>query len=355
MTEGDGAMTRELPIGCAGNGVVHTDQDLFDIDTRFRMVKEAGVFDYYDKSPLMGEVDAYLLAKERHGLPIRATGWYYVLGRDEPLLEWNLRVSAQLGAVVHNTQVSTKKLDGSTATDQEVVDAYLRAYDIGKALGVDPCFEVHVNMWSEHLGRIATVGRMVEARGVPFNMTLDHSHVIFKMENPKEQEVQGMKADIDAGRLVLDPYRPGNVAQALDRGGLCAARACPGGSAGQPGQCLGEASRRQLRPRHPVSVRRAEARRVARPLERGEAGALEGGGPPAPAPSRDHADEPPRPDLDRVHSPARLWRRRQIFDLREQCGLCPLAARDLAADPGGDRRRKLAAVSPPACGKVEVP
>ncbi len=212
-------MTKELPIGCAGNGVVHTDQDLFDIDTRFRMVEEAGVFDYYDKSPLMGEVDAYLEAKERHGLPIRATGWYYVLGRDEPLLEWNLRVSAQLGAIVHNTQVSTKKLDGSMATDQEVVDAYLRAYDIGKALGVDPCFEVHVNMWSEHLGRIATVGRMVEAKGVPFNMTLDHSHVIFKMENPKEQEVQGMKADIDAGRLVLDPYRPGNVVQAwIDAG-----------------------------------------------------------------------------------------------------------------------------------------
>jgi hypothetical protein len=33
-------------------------------------------------------------------------------------------------------------------------------------------------------------------------MTLDHSHVIFKIDNPREQEVQGMKADVDAGRLV---------------------------------------------------------------------------------------------------------------------------------------------------------
>ncbi len=206
-------MKKNLPIGCAGSGVVHTDQDAFDIDTRFRMVKEAGVFDYYDRSPMMGEIDAYLRAVERHGVPVRATGWYYVLGRDEPLLEWNLRVSAQLGAVVHNTQVSASKLDGSPASDQDVASAYLWAYDHGKALGVDPCFEVHVNMWSEHLGRIGTVGRMVEAKGVPFNMTLDHSHVIFKIDNPMEQEVQGMKADIDAGRLVLDPYKPGNVAK----------------------------------------------------------------------------------------------------------------------------------------------
>ena len=204
-------MARDLPIGCAGNGVVHNDRETPDIDTRFRMVKEAGVFDYFDKSPLMGEVDLYRAASARHGIPIRATGWYYVLGRDEPLLEWNLRVSAQLGAVVHNAQIMTEKLDGTPATDQEVADSYLWAYDIGKRLGVDPCFEVHINMWSEHFSRVEPVARLVESRGVPFNMTLDHSHVIFKMDNPAEQAVQGMKAEIDAGRLVLDPALPDHV------------------------------------------------------------------------------------------------------------------------------------------------
>ncbi|MEZ5862564.1 MAG: hypothetical protein R3D25_00180 [Geminicoccaceae bacterium] len=204
-------MTMDLPIGCAGNGVLHTDREVPDIDTRFRMVAEAGVFDYYDKSPLMGEVDQYLAASARHGVPIRATGWYYVLGRDEPLLEWNLRVAAQVGAVVHNSQIMTRKLDGTPVSDAEVAESYLRAYDIGKALGVDPCFEIHINMWSEHFGRVERVGRLVEARGVPFNMTLDHSHVIFKIDNPAEQAVQDMKADIDAGRLVLDPFQPGHV------------------------------------------------------------------------------------------------------------------------------------------------
>ena len=35
--------------------------------------------------------------------------------------------------------------------------------------------------------------------------------MIFKVDNPREQAVQDMKADIDAGRLQLDPRRPGDV------------------------------------------------------------------------------------------------------------------------------------------------
>jgi hypothetical protein len=51
----------------------------------------------------------------------------------------------------------------------------------------------------------------VEKRGALFNITLDHSHVIFKIDNPREQDVQGMRADIEAGRLQLDPFKPGDV------------------------------------------------------------------------------------------------------------------------------------------------
>lgn len=61
------------------------------------------------------------------------------------------------------------------------------------------------------LGRVEPVGDLVEKRGVPFNITLDHSHVIFKIDNPVEQEVQNMPADIEAGRLQLDPFKPNDV------------------------------------------------------------------------------------------------------------------------------------------------
>jgi hypothetical protein len=203
---------KELFIGCAGNGVVHTDADDFSVDARFRMVKEAGVFDYYDKTAPPGELDAYLRASAKHGLPLRAGGFYYTLGRDEPLLLWHLRMGKEAGAVVHNVQIRTHAADGHLVTDAEVAETYLWAAETGERLGVTPCFEVHVNMWSEHLGRVSQVAQLVENRGAKFNITLDHSHVIFKMDNPREQEIQGMRADIDAGRLVLDPSRPGHVA-----------------------------------------------------------------------------------------------------------------------------------------------
>jgi hypothetical protein len=31
-------MPENLPIGCAGNGVLHSDREPPDVDTRFRMV-----------------------------------------------------------------------------------------------------------------------------------------------------------------------------------------------------------------------------------------------------------------------------------------------------------------------------
>lgn len=205
-------MTRRLFIGMTGNSVVNTDADDFDVDTRFRMVKEAGVFDYYDKTPPPGELELYQKASQKYDLPVRAGGFYYTLGRDEPLLEWHLRMAREIGALVHNIQIRTLDADGKFVTNADVAQAYLRAVDIGDRHGVTPCFEVHVNMWSEHFGRVSEVGRLVESRGVKFNITLDHSHVMFKIDNPGEQEVQGMRADIAAGRLELDPFKPGNVA-----------------------------------------------------------------------------------------------------------------------------------------------
>lgn len=203
----------DLLIGCTAGGATHQDTNIPDIATKVRMVKEAGVFDYIDRTPPDEEFSDLLKASERFDLPVLAGGWFYTLGRDEPLFEANIHKSRLLGAKVHNVQVLTHHADGHLASNQEIADFYLRAHEFGSRNNVVPCFEVHVNMWSEHLGRVEQVAALVRQRGVPFFMTLDHSHVIFKIDNPKEQLVQGMKADIDAGRLVLDPSQPGNVAK----------------------------------------------------------------------------------------------------------------------------------------------
>ena len=222
-------MAQNLQFGIQTNGIKHMHADSMpDIDTRFRMVRDAGVFDYVDKTPAPHEVKEFLAARDKYGIPVRAGGWFYTLGRDEGLLAHNLEVGRELGSLVHNVQFMAGHADGHAVTNDEVIGACLRASDIGDKLGVTPCFEVHVNMWSEDFRRVEVVGQAVEARGTPFTVTLDHSHVIFKMDNPEEQEISGIREAVEAGEVVLDPYMPGNVCQTwIDAGWVrhCHARA----------------------------------------------------------------------------------------------------------------------------------
>jgi hypothetical protein len=201
----------DLKIGCTGGGATHSDTAIPDIATKVKMIKEAGVFDYIDRSPPDEEFRDLLKASEKHDLPVLASGWFYTVGRDEPLFEQNIIKARLLGSRVHNVQLLTAHADGHVLSDAEVAESYLRFHDFGMRHGVVPCFEIHVNMWSEHFGRVEKVAALVAARGVPFHLTLDHSHVIFKIDNPLEQDVQAMRADVEAGRVVLDPAKPGNV------------------------------------------------------------------------------------------------------------------------------------------------
>lgn len=205
-------MAQTLLFGIQTNGIRHTEADgVPDIDTRFAMVREAEVFDYVDKTPDPHEIEDFRTASQKYGLPVLGSGWFYRLGQDEGLLARNLEVAGDLGSRVHNVQVLAHNSDGRLVNDGEVVDFYERAVALGDKHGVTPCLEVHVNMWSEDFRRVVPVGRLAEARGLPFRMTLDHSHVIFKMDNPKEQDVLDIRGDVEAGRLVLDPFADGDV------------------------------------------------------------------------------------------------------------------------------------------------
>ena len=228
-------MAKELLIGIQEAGVMHAIWNAFDTDTRFRMVKESGVFDYFDKTPTPADGPVFLRASQKYGVPLTAGGWFYMLGRDEPLLEWHLKMAPEYGTRVQNVQIFTNHKDGHAVSDEEVARTYLWAAEIGEKTGVVPCFEVHVNMWSEHFGRVARVAALVESRGVKFNMTLDHSHVIFKIDNPKEQDVQSMRGDVESGKVVLDPFKPGNVcARWIDANYVRHAHARPAFTNGPP-------------------------------------------------------------------------------------------------------------------------
>lgn len=205
-------MADDLLFGIQTNGIKHTHADAMpDIDTRFQMVRDAGVFDYVDKTPDPDQIDAFLKARDSYGIPVRAGGWFYALGADEALLEKNLATAQRLGSLVHNVQIKLRHGDGHVVTDDELVDAYLRSAELGNKYNCVPCFEVHVNMWSEDFPRVERIGRKVEDQGAAFNITLDHSHVIFKIDNPGEQAIFDTKQKIASGELVLDPFQPDNV------------------------------------------------------------------------------------------------------------------------------------------------
>lgn len=213
-------MANALHFGVTGSSVCHHSFDEpLDADTQFGMVKESGAFDYFDKTPAEHEITEYQGAIEKHDLPMRSGGWFYALGGDEDLLRTHLRTASVLGSNAQNVQIAPNRSDGTPLTDQDLADAYCDFYEFSRPLGVDPCFEIHVNMWSEDFRRVIPVGDLVEKRGLPFHITLDHSHVIFKIDNPEEQEIFDIRPDVESGALILDPYTPGNISeQWIERG-----------------------------------------------------------------------------------------------------------------------------------------
>ena len=312
-----------IRIGIAEAGIRHDMSRPPDLAMQFQLVKECGAFDYLDKTPPRAQLAEYARLSERFDLPILAGGWWYTLGRDEGLLAENIRVGAELGSLVHNVQIMMDHADGRLVTDQEVADAYVRAYDLGATLHCLPALEVHINMWSEDFRRVAKVAALVESRGLPFRITLDHSHVIFKINNDRELKVFGLDAAIAAGELNLDPFWLG--------GSLPCARHRPQ----QPHECLGRTSvagypavvtapARAGRTRGAVSVHRARHRRVALKLGRARAGALEGSHPAVGEASWVISREPAAADLDGIHPLHGLWTGRALFPARQLDCLCPL-------------------------------
>jgi len=200
-----------LRIGCNGRGAQHAPGNPPSIDEQFRMVKAAGLFDFFDRMPQPGEEAEYLAAAEKYDLPMTTGLWSYSMGRDEALIEHNLRLSKSAGGECHNIMLFNQHADGHVLSDDEVAIFYLNAYELAQRIGIEITIEVHIYMWSEDIRRVLPVARRVQAQGVPFNFLLDHSHVLLKLDNPEEQDLCGIRASVESGALILDPFEPGNI------------------------------------------------------------------------------------------------------------------------------------------------
>jgi sugar phosphate isomerase/epimerase len=206
-------MTPTLHIGVNIDGVLHRD-DLppVDAESRFRMTADAGVFDYVEMNPPEGVALApYVGLSERYALPVRVIGGIFRAGRDEAHLRRIIAWAPRFGSKVLNCQLYANHADGHRLTDAEVVRFYTQACEWAEPAGCIPSLEVHVDMWSEDFGRIAQVGERLARSGIPLRLTLDHSHLIFKIGNAEELDASRIRALVEAGEIVLDPASPDAV------------------------------------------------------------------------------------------------------------------------------------------------
>ena len=202
-------MIQDFALGC--HRLTFHQRENVSIEREFALIKEAGVFDYVAWLPRPDILDECERCSQKFDLPILTGTYGYVLGRDDKALADDMRNGARLGVRTHNIMLGARTADGRDITDEEVIDCYLRMYELGDKLGVQPSFEVHVYMWSEEFPRVSRVARAVRKRGVPFWFTLDYSHCIFKIENQKELDVSRVREDVETGRVVLDPFEAGNL------------------------------------------------------------------------------------------------------------------------------------------------
>ncbi|MDB5786838.1 xylose isomerase [Caballeronia mineralivorans] len=203
-------MTPTLQIGVNIDGVLHRDDmPPVDAESRFRMIADAGVFDYVEMNPPEGVALApYLGLSERYALPVRVIGGIFCAGRDEAHLRHIIEWAPRFGSKVLNCQLYASHADGHRLTDAEVAQFYALACEWADAAGCIPSLEVHVDMWSEDFGRIARVGELLARDGIALRLTLDHSHLIFKIGNAYELDVSNIRPLVEAGEIVLDPISP---------------------------------------------------------------------------------------------------------------------------------------------------
>jgi hypothetical protein len=201
-------MSAPVLFGTTLNGLVFSEFDMPSLAARFRLAADAGCFDFLEYSPRQGEVEEVQRWSETVGLPIRAGSHAYTMARDEKLAEWHIDLCGRFGSSLHNMQIRARDADGCLVSDDEVARLFVSFSEKASKHGVAIAFEIHINMWSEEFDRVARVAALTARMGWPLNVTLDHSHCLFKWKNEREKQIdeRAGRTDIDYKRL--DPENP---------------------------------------------------------------------------------------------------------------------------------------------------
>ncbi len=197
-------MSGEFPIGCTYN-FLQPGEDIPPLE-RFERVRNTGAFDYMHWLPPAGLLADCVAASERTGLPMLTGNVIHRLGVNDDRLTGCMEDAARAGVKLVNVMLNTYGADGHELTNEEIVSTYLRMAEAGDRVGVALAFELHVDCWSEKYRRVTPVVERVRAAGAAFGLTIDYSHVVFKIDNPEQQDISDVREDVAAGRVILDPF-----------------------------------------------------------------------------------------------------------------------------------------------------
>jgi hypothetical protein len=179
--------------------------------SRFEAVRDAGVFDYINWVPAPNLLAACVSASEKTGIPMLTGNIIVTLGKNDTAISETMHNAQRAGIEMINVMLETYHIDGHELTDAEIIDCFMRFAEAGDSVDISVSFEVHVDCWTEKYKRVTPIAHAILSRGVSFHLTVDYSHVIFKIENAEQQEISGVREDVEAGRVVLDPFERGNL------------------------------------------------------------------------------------------------------------------------------------------------
>lgn len=202
-------MATEFLLGCTCN-IARLGGEVTPM-RRFEAVRDAGIFDYIDWLPQTELLSACIAASERTGIPMTTGYIIHQLGYDDASLTETLNNAARAGNKIVNVMLKRNAADGHELTNDEVVDLFCRMSEIGDKVGVAISFEVHTDCWSERLKQVTPVVEMAQRAGARFYLTMDYSHVLWRLENPEQLAISEITEDVETGSLQLDPYEPANI------------------------------------------------------------------------------------------------------------------------------------------------
>ncbi|NUT85062.1 xylose isomerase [Pseudomonas corrugata] len=190
-------------VGINIDGAMNHDGELSpSLEQQFGLIREH--FDYVEKTLHAHEsLEPWLTASSDFDVPIEVLGGIFQPGEDDARCLETLRLAKAHSIPIVNCQIRPPLGRSEDADLESIGRLYLRMLEQADGSTL-PCLEPHVDMWLERFERVAALGCWLAARGAPLHLTIDHSHLIYRIDNLEQLQAAGIDT-LEAGRRLLSP------------------------------------------------------------------------------------------------------------------------------------------------------